>query len=428
MAAMRAWNKSPRFPQNTQNDAMINREWAGFLFRIAVVYLFLVSSQSSMGQQIATLDATLQLRTVDGIAIPYQSGIPVPSFEKQKRTTMSLSGQWRKQRFAANHDLTLKRRDAAGYAELLAEAADRFKPEYDDSNWPTIQIPGVENAINAYEKRPEYYQDGVWYRRSFTVPAAQRGKFAKLMFYAVNYVADVWLNGHYLGYHEGGYTSFAFDVSNAINIDSVNVLAVRVDNPPWATRIDIVPYSRLDWFNYTGIIHDVYLEFSDPVSVMRADVVPKEVNGNIQTTLTLYNAAATTQNVEVRVEVYEAKIDSQNIRAESAADVLGALATVCCQTENSLILLSRETKVLRINFTVQNPRLWSTKQPNLYVLRVTVSQANQMVDEFFTQFGIRTIKTAGNKFLLNENLPSLSAWPATKIIRILDAHSTGGDL
>ncbi len=381
---------------------MINCERTGFLLRRALVCLFLLSSQKAEGQQIATLEATLRLRTVDAITLPYQNGIPVPSFEKQKRTTISLSGQWRKQRFAATHDLTLKKRDAAGYAELLAEAADRFKPEYDDSSWPTHQIPGVENTINAYEKRPEYYQDGVWYRRAFTIPDSLRGKFAKLMFYAVNYVADVWLNGHYLGYHEGGYTSFAFDVSNAIKYDSVNVLAVRVDNPPWATRIDIVPYSRVDWFNYTGIIHEVYLEFSDPVSVMRADVVPREVDGKIQTTITLFNASATAQNAEVRLEISEAKIDSQNIRAEKASDLLGALAVVSGPTQTSLTLPAREAKVWRTTLTVQNPRLWTPKHPNLYVLRVIVSDAGQMVDEFFTQFGIRTIRTAGNKFLLNE--------------------------
>ena len=47
------------------------------------------------------------------------------------------------------------------------------------------------------------------------VDSAADGKFLKLMFYAVNYVADVWLNDVYLGYHEGGYTPFAFDVSSA---------------------------------------------------------------------------------------------------------------------------------------------------------------------------------------------------------------------
>ena len=380
---------------------MRNCERIRFFVRTSLVYLFLISSPNSVAQ-IATLDATLQIRTVDGIAVPYQNGMPLPAFEKQKRTTLSLSGQWRKQRFATDHDLTLKRRDAAGYAELLAEAADRFKPEYDDSPWPTLQIPGVENTLNAYEKRPEYYQDGVWYRRTFTVPAAQRGKFAKLMFYAVNYVADVWLNGNYIGYHEGGYTSFAFEVSNAIKYDSVNVLAVRVDNPPWGTRNDIIPYSRVDWFNYTGIIHDVYLEFSDPVAVVRADVVPQDINGKIQTTITLLNAATTAKNVEVRVEVYAAKIDSQNIRAEKASEIIGALAAVSGQTQISFTAPAREAKVWRTALTVQNPRLWSPKTPNLYVLHVTVSQAGQMMDEFFTQFGIRTAKTSSFQFLLNE--------------------------
>jgi beta-glucuronidase len=102
------------------------------------------------------------------------------------------------------------------------------------------------------------------------------------------------------------------------------------------------------------------------------------------------------------VEIYEAKIDSQNIRVERASDVLGALAAVSGQTQNSLTVPSREAKVWRTTLTVLNPRLWSPKQPNLYVLHVTVSSAGQVGDEFFTQFGIRTIKTAGSKFLLNE--------------------------
>jgi len=380
---------------------MTNCERAGFLTRIVFTSLFLIFSKSSVAQ-LATLDATLQLRTVDGIAVPHQNGIPIPSFEKQKRATINLGGEWRKQRFAANHDLTLKRRNDAGFVELIAEATDRFKAEYDDASWPAMQIPGVENTINTYERRPEYYQDGVWYRRSFTIPDSLRGTFAKLMFYAVNYVADVWLNGVYIGYHEGGYTSFAFDVSNAVKYDTLNVLAVRVDNPPWATRIDIVPYSRVDWFNYTGIIHDVYLEFSDPVSVVRADVVPKNIDGTIQTTITLFNASLAEKNVEVGVEVYEANINEQNILSEKASEVIGALASVAGQTQSSLTVPTRGSKAWRTILTVQNPQLWSPKNPNLYVLHVTVSQAGQVVDEFYTQFGIRTTTTAGNKFLLNE--------------------------
>lgn len=367
-----------------------------------IFVLLLCFSPNSRSQQIASLEATFQMRSIDGLALPFQNGMPVPSFEKQKRAMIDLSGQWRKQRFAADHNLTLKRRDAAGYADLLTEAANREKPNYDDSAWLTQQVPGVENTMRSYELRPEYYENGVWYRRSFTVPAAQRDKFAKLVFYAVNYVADVWLNGHYVGYHEGGYTSFAFDVSQFLKYDSVNVLAVRVDNVPWGTRNDIVPYSRVDWFNYTGIIHDVYLEFANTMTVARADIVPREVSGRLQTTITLFNAGPNPQTAEITLAVYTAKIDAQNIKAESAAEVLGAPISFSGPKQNSFSIDARSAAAWRTTIEVPNPQLWSPQQPNLYVLKVTLMQAGQVRDEFYTQFGIRTVKTNGNKFLLNE--------------------------
>lgn len=364
--------------------------------------LVLSLSQNGLSQQIASLETTLQVRSIDGISIPFQNDMPLPAFEKQKRTMIDLSGQWRKQRFAADHNLTLKKRDAAGYAELLAEAAQREQVNYDDSAWPRQQIPGVENTMRTYELRPEYYENGVWYRRQFTVPSALREQFAKLIFYAVNYVADVWLNGHYVGYHEGGYTSFAFEVAQYLKYDSVNVLAVRVDNVPWGTRNDIVPYVRVDWFNYTGIIHDVYLEFSHPVAVARADIVPRDVSGRLQTTITLFNAASSVQTAEVKLEVYTARFNAQNITSESAADALGDPVLFSGPKQNTFVIDTRSAEAWRTTLDVPNPQLWSPKQPNLYVLKVTVTQAGQVRDEFFTQFGIRTVKTNGNKFLLND--------------------------
>ena len=77
------------------------------------------------------------------------------------------------------------------------------------------------------------------------VDAADSLEFVKLNFYAVNYVADVWLNDFYLGYHEGGYTPFSFDVFTALNYGGHNVLVVRVDNPMWNSRNDIVPIHEL---------------------------------------------------------------------------------------------------------------------------------------------------------------------------------------
>lgn len=219
-----------------------------------IIFIFLFVNQ--LKSQVASLEATLSLKQVDGVTIPFQNGFPLPTFEKQNRFTINLGGNWKKQRFDANDNITLAKRDAVGYQNLINEAANRHQPNYDDSQWQEKLIPSVENQMNLFPQVPEYFQNGVWYRKNFTVDSALAGKFVKLIFYAVNYVADVWLNGNYVGYHEGGYTSFAFDVSNYINFGGNNVLVVRVDNPEWGSRNDIVPYTQCDWFNYTGIIHD----------------------------------------------------------------------------------------------------------------------------------------------------------------------------
>ncbi|MGE5811855.1 MAG: glycoside hydrolase family 2 TIM barrel-domain containing protein [Ignavibacteria bacterium] len=363
--------------------------------------LFLISFQKKLPAQIAGLEATLKMQRVDEIYIPFQNGIPMPSFEKQNRQIIDLKGDWKKQRFNADDNITLSKRDDAGYQNLLTEAQDRYLSSYDDSGWETKMIPSVENQMNPYPTVPEYYENGVWYRRTFNVSDSLNGKFVKLMFYAVNYAADVWLNDVYLGYHEGGYTPFAFDVSSALNYGGSNTLVVRVDNPAWGSRNDIVPYTRVDWFNYTGIIHDVYLEVSNPVSVMRTDIVPQSIDGTIQTTITLFNSSSSNKNVDVSFEIFEADVNESNIKSDKAADLIGSAAVFSGASETSLNVGQDSARVWRTAVQVENPKLWYPKNPNLYIMKVLLKENAQIIDEYCTQFGIRTITTDVDKVLLN---------------------------
>lgn len=363
--------------------------------------LILISTAVAYAQ-IGSLEPTLKLATVSDITVPYQNGMPVPSFEKQRRITISLAGQWKRVRFAANHNTSLLKRDSAGYAQLISEAGNRHSPYYNDAAWTTKGIPGIENVLAANETMPEIYQDGVWYRTKFTIADSLQQKFARLNFYAVNYIADVWLNGTYLGWHEGGYTPFAFDVSSALRYDSANVLVVRVDNIPWGTRKDIVPYVECDWFNYTGIIHDVYLEFSNKISVSRADVITKSVNGLVEATVVVNNQLLTSGGVDVSLRVFAAKNDSVSLAKEISAELAGAEIPLQGLTEQALNVPADSVAVWQTMLTIQNPKLWSPQKPNLYILKVTLSQNGIVKDEFYTQFGIRTIKTLETKILLNE--------------------------
>jgi len=371
------------------------------IFQIVVV---IISLSNFITGQTADLAATFSLKDINGIKIPYQNGMPVPSFEKHNRTIIDLKGTWKKERFAADHNLSLTKRDEAGYNALVAEAGNRHLISFDDSGWENKELPAVENKMNTYPTVPEYYQDGVWYRYKFNVENSFNNKFAKLIFYSVNYVADVWLNDTYLGYHEGGFTPFAFDVSEILNYGGENTIAVRVDNPAWGSRKDIVPFYPCDWFNYTGIIHDVYIEFSEKVSVVRADIVPLDEEGNLKTTIVVNNKNSVVKNVTVILTAFEADINETNIESEIAAEVVGNEVSLSVATEYSLEILPDSISVWQANLSLLTPKLWFPHDPNLYVMKITVKENENIIDEYFTQFGIREIKTEGNKVLLNNNI------------------------
>ena len=99
--------------------------------------LLLILSSSTMYGQTASLEATLSLEQVSGVMVPYQNGFALPSFEKQNRKILDLRGDWKKQRFAASDNVTLAKRDSAGYQNLINEAAGRNSSSFDDSGWET---------------------------------------------------------------------------------------------------------------------------------------------------------------------------------------------------------------------------------------------------------------------------------------------------
>ena len=366
------------------------------------ILALLVGCPASMLAQPATLAPTLQLRTLDGITVPYQNGMPMPGFEKQLRTTMTLNGPWRSRRFAAADGISVTRRDSTGYANLVAEAAGRHTISYDDATWGVKALPAVENQLLGYEKCPEFYEDGVWYRRRFDVPDSLRDSRVLLTFYSVNYIADVWLNDQYVGYHEGGYTSFAFDVTDQVSYDTTNVLAVRVDNPAWGTRLDIVPYQRCDWFNYTGIIHEVYLEFSKRTAVARAEVIPLDTLGTLQVTTTVENTFGFPVEVSAELIVHRAQWDASTLASERPADVAGPVVAAVGQLSTTLSIPADSARAWRTTISIPDPKLWSPWTPNLYVLEVVLrADPGKVVDQYHTQFGIRTISTSGHRLFLN---------------------------
>jgi len=368
---------------------------------ITTILISLLFNCTRIIAQFASLEATFKLKDLNGIKVPFQNGIPVPSFEKQKRTIIELNGNWKKQRFSANNDISLANRDSVGYQNLVSTSGNRYLANYDDRSWNNKILPGVENNLNGFEQVPEYYEDGVWYRKHFIIPDSLSEKFAKIIFYSANYIADIWINDNYLGYHEGGYTPFAFNVTPYLKFDSTNVIAVRIDNPPWGSRQDIVPYKLADWFNYTGLIHDIYLEFSSKVSIFRADVIPENLNGSITPKILIFNGGNISENIDIQINVYEADVNTNNIEDEICANLIGNPANISGTVQKNVSIESDSCFLWTPSITINSPNIWSPIEPNLYIMQITLSQMGIVLDELYTQFGIRILALNGSTIELN---------------------------
>ena len=139
--------------------------------------------------------------------------------------------------------------------------------DFDDSSWRGLNLPhdwSIEGDFTVQgEAESGFLLGGTgWYRKAFVVPEKYNGKDFTLNFDGVYMNAEVYVNGKKVGKHNYGYTSFAFDITEALICDgqTENIIAVKVSNP--------VPTSR--WYSGSGIYRDVTLSVTDSIHVAHA--------------------------------------------------------------------------------------------------------------------------------------------------------------
>jgi beta-galactosidase len=370
-------------------------------FLVLSMTIFLISITVSGQEDYGELPPSLEFREAnDDWPLAWQSGSPVPSFEPQDRPRLDLAGEWLKQRTFVDANLSLGLRDEAGIAALEAESEGRYLVDYDDSAWEAKMLPMVENrmpTLAGSSAGPEPYEAAVWYRRNIPVDEAWQGTRVSLNFLSVNYIVDVWVNGQWVGYHEGGYTPFAFELSAYLNYGAENTIALRVDNPLWGSRVDTVPAVKPDWWNYTGVIQGFYLESTPSLYIVRADVLSPYMSGNLQARILVHNSGTESQLATLSLQIYATDQSSEAWLNDPRASAIASKA-LGEAINFDLEIAAGEVDVLSLNLTIPDVALWSPASPNLYVLGASLSNN----DTFMTQFGVRTIGTEGHQLLLNE--------------------------
>ena len=275
--------------------------------------------------------------------------------------------------------------------------------QFDDSDWSQVTVPHTWNRIGneGTERSPQSnnVQGTGWYRLRFKAPTAAHGSRYFLQFDAVGTIADVWLNGHYLGTHEGAFARFRLDASAAINPSGDNLLVVRADNSRpqlGATTQNVIPLSG-DFFMFGGIYRSAALIVTQPVHL---DLLDFGGPGVYERALAIQPNAAT---VQVTSRVVNNGSSPQRLRVETAiADAAGKLVATTIDAAGPVA--PGAVSVLQSNLNIANPRLWQgVRDPYLYRTIVTLRSTQGVVLDRVTQpLGVRMLQFDPNKgFFLN---------------------------
>ena len=290
-----------------------------------------------------------------------------------------------------------------------AEVDQGHTPGLNDDSWLKVTIPhdynggidGVHNDVfkgrfdfeNDVDQRLMYKGPG-WYRTSFTVDETFKGKRVFIEFEAVSLDAKVWVNGTAVGGHQGGYTAFAFDITDAVVFGQENLLAVRADNSnnpaiaPWMAAENLsFPYS-FDYAVYGGIYRDVWITVTDGVKIEKVFNTPM-----------CGQASPTVLSMATHVKNHTAE-DKEVTLTSTVMDPDGK--EVAKATGKKTIAGGEEVVFKQMKSAFGKIQFWNVDDPNLYTVTSTISYDGAEVDQFESVFGIRDFSISnGNAFVLN---------------------------
>ena len=266
-------------------------------------------------------------------------------------------------------------------------------PAFDDSGWRVLDVPhdwsieGPFAETNSTTGSGGFLPAGIgWYRKHFATPAAFRDKRVSAQFDGVFMNADVYLNGHQVGHHAYGYTSFNCDLTPFLAAaGNDNVLAVRVAN-------NVQPNSR--WYTGSGIYRHVWADVTGPVHV-----------ANWGTYITTPKASTNAAVVVIKTLVQNDTGSATRVRIRQ--DLIDPSGNIIGSIEGTARVPGKGGKEIQQKISISQPQLWSLENPALYTVRTSLSRsrsgvAPETVDSYDTTIGIRQIDYDVNRgFLLN---------------------------
>ncbi|MBV5314184.1 MAG: DUF4982 domain-containing protein [Prolixibacteraceae bacterium] len=285
-------------------------------------------------------------------------------------------------------------KSGTGYFTYFAKTGYGDGPassSFDDRAWRSLDLPhdwavelpfsGEASHSHGYKTVGwKYPENSVgWYRKIFDIPNSDLGRKISVQFDGVFRNSIVWVNGFYLGHEQSGYAGFEYDITDYLNYGGSNVITVRVDAS-----------IEEGWFyEGAGIYRHVWMNKTNPLHIAQYGIF---ASSELEGSNAIVTARTTIKNDGKSVE---------NFRIEhSLVDASGKI--VASGTVDNLNLKPVVSQEYFCKIKLTNPNLWSPDSPYLYKLKTKVFSGGNVVDQYETNIGIRTIHfTANEGFFLN---------------------------
>ncbi|MCR5680697.1 MAG: DUF4982 domain-containing protein [Prevotella sp.] len=293
-----------------------------------------------------------------------------------------------------------------GWLLEVGDCADAMDAGFNDAAWKQVTLPFAFNGGEAFKLDIKDLTDTVcWYRKHFTLSMEDVQGKVFIEFEGARQGADVYVNGHHVGFSDNGVMAFGFDLTPYVQVGD-NVLAVRCDNS-WTYR-DRKLNSRYQWndrnfnANYGGLPKNVFLHLTDKLY----QTLP--LYSNLGTTGTYVYATDFDVAARKAVVHVESQVKNEDSKARNFTfdvQVTDAQNHEVARFQSKPVTLQPgETKTVEAQKSISGLHFWSWGYGYLYSVNTSLVADGSPVDKVTTRTGFRKTRFAEGKIWLNDRV------------------------
>jgi len=285
----------------------------------------------------------------------------------------------------------------------VSEAIKGFEKEYPqikNLQWENISLPHPARYEQELNPNVNQFTGICYYRKRFEIPATAINENLYLQFEGAMQTATVWINGKYITQHQGGYLPFVVPLNGNVKVGAKNVVLVRLDNTDNVNLPPGKPLIKLGFLYWSGIYRDVSLIETNKVHITNPITANTVAGGGVFARPD--NISAASADVLIKTQ----------LKNDLGTDIKATIKQILISQKNKGQQITGSTEVtidangvvdLDQKLTVPKPDLWSTDEPNLYLLTTEVWVDGKLADKLSQKIGIRKLSfSRAEGFKLND--------------------------